>query len=444
MRAAEEQAMIMIKLFTCITSFFFIIPTSFAQQLDTNHLVKEIILLVSDEGYSSVLNQPSHSDNLINRRTFNSVLAMNPGFVAGEAGSLYLNLFENHEPTEETFFNAFNTQYPTKNRSDEAFFVFIPSIPIDTCKSINQHCHYTYKNYLSISPVNSVDREAITDRAAQLADRQHLKVFVLEDPFLQRIAMLPEDEMASDAFLAFDTMNERESVTKNGVILINRTFLSQCKAIQNHCEFYQKSYRTITPLKSMEQSLLTKQLIDLDHAQQWDRKFFHKTSLQKIVILPNDFSDILRDAGFIFKPGTREQITTNVGRVQGKNMQKHVINFDGSDLIYYDQTQTLTPGSLTKKQSASQTKLKFVNEGKILINSTIGRTVLDNIINTSHIVEANHISMKSDHIVLDNKEDNHLKNKYLNNILHAINTRTPKSKQEESLLMDWKKIHHQL
>lgn len=114
----------------------------------------------------------------------------------------------------------------------------------------------------------------------------------------------------------------------------------------------------------------------------------------------------ISDLGFIFDYENTASVTSNLGYVDAGELQRHVLDFDGGKLLYFaipkhsennfHIDENFLPSPYSKKILMSEIQMD--------LSHLIGKKIFENATNNKEYMEANHISIKNNTLILDNKD----------------------------------------
>lgn len=116
-----------------------------------------------------------------------------------------------------------------------------------------------------------------------------------------------------------------------------------------------------------------------------------------------------QEIGFLVSSSQTPVMTVAyVGKIVGANLEKYVLNFDGDNLVYFDQDKTLLPSQQSQTPNSFPNKLKFLRDGKRSVNSLVRNAIVANSTNQGQeaLSEANFVLVKQDVIILEKREMN--------------------------------------
>lgn len=155
----------------------------------------------------------------------------------------------------------------------------------------------------------------------------------------------------------------------------------------------------------------------------------HRTSkIKEVGFLKNHFSN-------------GETAIIHVGKWQDLNNSKYILNFDGGELIYFDpplKDYSVETNNSNDRFVFYKTRSLFSNEGKVLLTKSTKNVIMDNSINKAGILEANHISVVDNYIILDIKEVKANSFEQINSIIGSIKMRPRAQKSQNLLKVVWK------
>ncbi|MFA5960812.1 MAG: hypothetical protein WC785_09875 [Tatlockia sp.] len=341
------------------------------------------------------------------------------------------------DPLSDATFLVFSLNHlQGKSQSSSENVFFINKIGLEQCQLIDSPCGSRKDNSPSQNEVFAAEKGLIPLKRETLAPQ------LMDDIFSQKTALLPTNLDAPGGMTSLLTSNEltKNPSAESGLVIIPKITLNQCQKISQNCPFIKKE-PAIAPLNRYLVSNQTALLIDNQRLDAFTEAAYQ----QKTVLLPSAIPAIETvDAGFIINSTPTGTAETFVGNFTVENTQNPIINFDGDGLIYLDAQAVLTHlngHSGNSRKSIKKSRLTFAKDKKILLDKTAKNAILVNVINTKGHAEANHISVRNNTIILDNKPVQIHKvaenTYYLNKTRNMLQTSATEYTREELLHMRW-------
>lgn len=110
-----------------------------------------------------------------------------------------------------------------------------------------------------------------------------------------------------------------------------------------------------------------------------------------------------KEIGFLTSPHLNTKLKlAYVNKMLMDNKERYAINFDGGELLYFNLTHLIDSSSNKAVKDIHAVVTKSSN-GQVLLPSVFEEQIIASTINRAKVVEANHILIKNNQIVLDKK-----------------------------------------